>query len=78
MSFRILDPIPLREFFPLSDLMDLRHQSSAMRIIMLGGEDTHPWSATKVGNPIPATMYSGFVLCTMYTMYMRENENLLL
>ena len=36
--------------------MDLRHQSSAMRIIMLGGEDTHPWSATKVGNPIPATI----------------------
>ena len=21
-----------------------------------GGEDTHPWSATKVGNPIPATI----------------------
>ena len=36
--------------------MDLRHQSSAMCIIMLGGEDTHPWSATKVGNPIPATI----------------------
>ena len=35
--------------------MDLRHQSSAMCIIMLG-EDTHPWSATKVGNPIPATI----------------------
>ena len=34
--------------------MDLRHQSSAMCIIMLGGEDTHPWSATKVGNPIVA------------------------
>ena len=32
--------------------MDLRHQSSAMCIIMLEGEDTHPWSATKVGNPI--------------------------
>ena len=44
---------------PLSDIMDLRHQSSAMRIIMLGGEDTHPWSATKVGTatkPIPATI----------------------
>ena len=41
--------------FPLSD-MDLRHQSSSMCIIMLGGEDTHPWSATKVGNPIPATI----------------------
>ena len=27
---------------PLSDIMDLRHQSSAMCIIMLGGEDTHP------------------------------------
>ena len=25
-------------FFPLSDIMDLRHQSSAMCIIMLGGE----------------------------------------
>ena len=36
--------------------MDLRHPSSAMCIIMLGGEDTHPWSATKVGNPIPATI----------------------
>ena len=36
--------------------MDLRHQSSAMCNIMLGGEDTHPWSATKVGNPIPATI----------------------
>ena len=24
--------------------------------IMLGGEDTHPWSATEVGNPIPATI----------------------
>ena len=43
-------------FFPLSDIMDLRHQSSAMCIIMLGGEDRHPWSATKVGNPIPATV----------------------
>ena len=40
----------------LSDIMDLRHQSSAMCIIMLGGEDTHPWSATEVGNPIPATI----------------------
>ena len=45
-----------RVFFPLSDIMDLRHQSSAMCIIMLGGEDTHPWSATKVWNPIPATI----------------------
>ena len=27
-------------FFPLSDIMDLRHQSCAMCIIMLGGEDT--------------------------------------
>ena len=48
-------------FFPLSDIMDLRHQTSAMCIIMLGGEggereDTHTWSATKVGNPIPATI----------------------
>ena len=34
-------------FFPLSDIIDLRHQSSAMCIIMLG-EDTHPWSATKI------------------------------
>ena len=42
-------------FFPLSDTMDL-HQSSDMCIIMLGGEDTHPWYATKVGNPIPATI----------------------
>ena len=43
-------------FLPLSDIMDLRHQSSAMCIIMLGGEDTHPWSTTKVGKPIPATI----------------------
>ena len=43
-------------FLIFSDTMDLRHQSSAMCIIMLGGEDTHPWSATKVGNPIPATI----------------------
>ena len=43
-------------FFPLSDIMDLRHQSSAMCIIMLRGEDTHPWSATKKWNPIPATI----------------------
>ena len=43
-------------FLPLSDIMDLRHQSSAMCIIMLGGEDTHPWSATNVGNPILATI----------------------
>ena len=42
-------------FLPLSDIMDL-HQSSAMCIIMLGGEDTHPWSATNVGNPILATI----------------------
>ena len=34
-----------------------RHQSSAMYIIMLGGEDTHPWSATKVGNSIPAKIW---------------------
>ena len=27
--------------------MDLRHQSSAMCVIMLGGEDSHPWSAKK-------------------------------
>ena len=48
---------PGNHFFPLSDIMDLRHQSSAMCIIMLeGGEDTHPWSATKVGDPIPATI----------------------
>ena len=41
---------------PLSDIMDLHHQSSVMCIFMLGVEDTHPWSATKVGNPIPATI----------------------
>ena len=40
----------------LSDIMDLRHQSSAMYIIMLGGEDTHPRSATEVGNPVQATI----------------------
>ena len=36
--------------------MDLRHQSNAMCIIMLGGDGTHPWFAKKVGNPIPATV----------------------
>ena len=36
--------------------MDLHNQSSAMRVIMLWGEDTHAWSATKGGNPIPATI----------------------
>ena len=34
--------------------MDLRHQSSVMCVIMLGGEDTHPWSAAKGGDSIPA------------------------
>ena len=44
-------------FFSIqSDIMDLRHQSSAMCIIMLGGEDTHPWSATNIGNLIIATI----------------------
>ena len=43
-------------FFSLSDIMDLRHQSSAMCIIMLGGEDTHPWSALNMENPILATI----------------------
>ena len=47
----------LRHFFnSLSDIMGLHHQSSAMCIIMLRGKDTHSWSATKVGNPIPATI----------------------
>ena len=36
--------------------MDLRQQSSNMFIIMFGGNDTLPWSATEVGNPIPATI----------------------
>ena len=35
--------------------MDLRHQSSAISIIMLEGEDTHPLSATKVAKNLPAT-----------------------
>ena len=39
----------------ISDIMDLRHQSSAMRVIMLT-EDTHPWSATKGGNIIQDTI----------------------
>ena len=38
------------------DIMDFRHQPSAMCIIMLVGEDTHPWSATNVGNLILATI----------------------
>ena len=37
--------------------MDLRHQSSAMCVIMLGGEKTHPWSAAgEEGSSIPATI----------------------
>ena len=32
-----------------------RPETSAM-CIMLGGEDTHPWSATNLGNPILATI----------------------
>ena len=47
---------PLFMVLSFSTIMDLRHQSSAMYIVMLGGEDTHPWSATKVENPIPATI----------------------
>ena len=49
-------PFFLFSLFTLSNIMDLRHQWSAMCIIMLGGDDTHPWSATKVRNPIPATI----------------------
>ena len=36
--------------------MDLRNQSSAMCIVMMGEEDTLPWSATKEENLIPATI----------------------
>ena len=46
----------LQKIFSLSDIMDLHHQSSAMCVIMLVGVDTYPWSATKGGNPIPATI----------------------
>ena len=53
--FQCLNVIGYHFFLSLSDIMGLRHQSSAMWITMLGGEDTHP-SATKVGNPIPATI----------------------
>ena len=35
--------------------MNHRHQSNDMCIIVFGREDTHPWSATKVGSPTPAT-----------------------
>ena len=35
---------------------DLVQQSSTMCIIILGREDTHPWSSTKLENPIPATI----------------------
>ena len=50
--------VPVARFLKifLSDIMDLRHQSCAMCIIMLGGEDTHPWSTTNVGNAILATI----------------------
>ena len=33
---------PIFFLSPLSDIMDLRHQSSATCIIILGGVDTHP------------------------------------
>ena len=48
-------PLDKKNFLPLSDIIDPRHQSSAMCIIMLGGEHTQPWSATNVGNPILGT-----------------------
>ena len=53
---KVHEEMTFLDFFSLSDVMDLRHQSSAMCIIMFGGEDTHPWSATKVGDPISATI----------------------
>ena len=60
ISFSTVHPKPeffsFLSFFSLSYIMNLRHQSSAVCIIMLGGEDTHPWSATKVGDPIRATI----------------------
>ena len=31
----------------LSDIMGVRHQAKAKSVIILGTQDTHPWSATK-------------------------------
>ena len=54
-----MTPIGILNFFSsLSDIMDLRHQSSAMCIIMLGGEDTHPWSATREWSRLNEARYS--------------------
>ena len=40
--------IEINTFFrPLTEIMNLRHQSSIMCVIILAGEDTHPWSAPK-------------------------------
>ena len=55
-SHRAMAVAPMFFFSFLSDIIDFRHQSSAMCIIMLGGEDTHPWSATKVGDHILASI----------------------
>ena len=50
------EPLNTILFLQFLDIMDLHHQSRAMCVTMLGGEDTHPWSATKGGNPIQATI----------------------
>ena len=42
---KILGQMTRRNFFPLSEIMDLRLSSSMC--VMLGAEDPHPWSATK-------------------------------
>ena len=43
-------------FFLYSSIRYHGPWSSICRHVMLGGENTHTWSATKGGNPIPATM----------------------
>ena len=56
VSVGIVSDAEKRNNLPTIRIMDLRHQSSTMCIIMLGEKDTHPLSATKVGNPIPVTI----------------------
>ena len=48
-------------FFSLSLFSSIRYHGSSSSIKChvyhhVGGDDTHPWSATKVGDPIPATI----------------------
>ena len=66
-------------FFPLSDIMDLRHQSSTMCIIMLGGKDTHPRSATKVGKRkkghLVVKISERFDIFTFYILTLSQHDS---